>query len=343
MKIDVALLGATGAVGQNFIRLLNEHSLFSLREVFASERSAGKTYNEAVQWKLPDPCPADTASLMVQSCDTFPRARLVFSALDASVAGPIEKRLAEAGYFVISNAKNHRMDADVPIIIPEINGPLLEKIPRATGSLITNPNCSTAGLALALFPLHQDFGIRSLHTVTMQAVSGAGYPGLSAWDVMGNIIPLIPGEEDKIREELPKIFGVYNGKAIVPASITVTASCNRVPVRDGHMLDLFIELERPASRDDIIRSWQSFQPLKTLPFTPLAPEYPVLYKEEDTWPQPLFLNSYNSMSVLTGRLRQYSDKTFQLKALVHNTMRGAAGNALLIGEWAFYKKILPGL
>lgn len=340
MKINVALLGATGAVGQKFIQLLRGHPLFRLTELFASERSAGKSYGEAVTWKLSVPPDPAIEALPVFSCDQEPRARLVFSALDASVAGPIESLLVSRGHLVISNAKNHRMDRDVPIMIPEINGSLLSKIPPGKGALITNPNCSTAGLALALFPLHRAFTLQSVHTVTLQAFSGAGYPGLSAWDIVGNVIPFIDGEEEKIEQELPKIFGCYNGKNFSPASISVTASCNRVPVRDGHLLDVRASFHKPFTMEAIREAWSSFRPEEPYLSLPSSPVSPVIYTAAADMPQPSLFHEKNSMSVYTGRLKALSEKEICFKALVHNTVRGAAGNALLIAEGAALSGLL---
>ena len=334
MTIDIALMGATGAVGQKFIQLLQGHPFFRIRELFASERSAGKTYGEAVTWTLSSPLAPETAALPVFSCDREPQSRLVFSALDASVAGPIESRLVSLGHLVISNARNHRMDHDVPIMIPEINGSLLRKIPAHQGALITNPNCSTAGLALPLFPLHRAFGLVSLHVVTMQAFSGAGYPGLPAWDILGNVIPFIDGEEEKIQCELPKIFGHFNGKTSAPAPIRVTASCNRVPVREGHLLDIRASFEKPLSLEEVRETWSLFyspEPDLSLPSAPLSP---VIYRPEENMPQPSLFHETNGMSVYTGRLKVLSEREISFKALVHNTIRGAAGNALLIAEQA---------
>lgn len=334
MKIDAALLGATGAVGQKFIQLLRGHPLFRLTELFASERSAGKSYGEAVTWKLSAPPDPAIEALPVFSCYQEPRARLVFSALDPSAAGPIESRLVSLGHLVISNARNHRMDSDVPIMIPEINGSLLNKVSPNKGALITNPNCSTAGLALSLFPLHRAFILQSVHTVTMQAFSGAGYPGLSAWDIVGNVIPFIDGEEEKIEQELPKIFGRYNGKSFRPAPISVTASCNRVPVREGHLLDVRASFEKPFTLEKIREEWALFRseaPYLTLPSSPGSP---VIYIPTADMPQPSLFHEKNSMSVYTGRLKALSEKEICFKALVHNTVRGAAGNALLIAERA---------
>jgi|MTBAKSStandDraft_2_1061841.scaffolds.fasta_scaffold03688_5 aspartate-semialdehyde dehydrogenase len=339
MKIDVALMGATGAVGQKFIQLLREHPFFRLKELYASERSAGKTYGEAVKWKLSVPLDPETAALPVLSCHGEPKTRLVFSALDASAAGPIESRLVNLGHLVISNARNHRMDHDVPIMIPEINGSFLNTIRADKGALVTNPNCSTAGLALSLFPLYRAFGLQSVHAVTMQAFSGAGYPGLSAWDIFGNVIPFIEGEEEKIEQELPKIFGRYNGNAYESAPLRVTASCNRVPVRDGHLIDISATFDDNITMEEIREAWALFRPNQAGPLLPSAPSAPVIYRSEVDMPQPSLFHEKNSMSVYTGRLKALSEKEVCFKALVHNTVRGAAGNALLIAEHAVSEKL----
>lgn len=337
-KIPVALLGATGSVGQRFVSLLHNHPWFDLVAVAASERSQGKKYGEAVQWLLPDPLPSSIADLSVLSPDpaTFD-VSLVFSALDASVAGPIEAQCAEQGMMVISNTRNHRMAPQVPLLVPEINPDHLELITHQStqGKIITNPNCSTIGLALALKPLHDRFGIKAVHVVTFQAVSGAGYPGVASLDILDNVVPFISGEEEKMEKEPLKILGKKVGNTVQPASIAISAHCNRVPVSDGHLECVSISLHTPATREQIIQTWREFRGAPQQHNLPLAPLMPLHYFDEPHFPQPKRHRHLDKgMAVTLGRLRPCPLFDYKFTLLSHNTIRGAAGGALLCGELA---------
>src|SRR5918999_1472047 len=249
-KIPVAVLGATGTVGQKFVRLLADHPWFQIKSVAASSASAGRPYQEAVRWREPTPLPPEIGAMRVSDCVPPLPGSIAFSALDADAAGPIEQAFARAGATVVTNARTHRMDPDVPLLVPEINADHLalsdcQRESRGwTGAILANPNCSTAALALALAPLHRAFGIERLFVSTMQAVSGAGYPGVPSLDIVGNVIPHIGGEEEKIERESRKILGALANGAIEPAQFAVSAHTNRVAVVDGHMLNASIGLSR---------------------------------------------------------------------------------------------------
>lgn len=335
-KVPVAILGATGSVGQRFIELLATHPWFDIIAIAASERSAGKRYGDAVNWLMGTPIPTHIANMQIKSCIPEIACPLVFSGLDSSVAGDIETSFANAGYIVVSNARNHRMQPDVPLLIPEVNSShlgllKLQKFPK--GKIITNPNCSTIGLALALKPIHDAFGIESAHVVTMQAVSGAGYPGVSSMDIMDNVIPFINGEEQKIESEPLKILGTLTGNHILPAPIKISAQCNRVSVTDGHTECVSLKLKTKATRNDLIQAWRKYPGDVHQMSLPLAPKHPVHYFDEDHFPQPkLHRNLERGMAVAVGRLRECSLQDFKFTLLSHNTIRGAAGGAILCAE-----------
>lgn len=340
-KIPVAILGATGSVGQMFIRLLDGHPWFEITAITASPTSVGKKYHEAVNWIQGGCPPAAIAEMTLRSNDDFLAAKLLFSALDASVAGDIETHYSHKGYFIISNAKNHRMDTDVPLLLPMINPThfaLIDAQPEK-GKIITNPNCSTTGLVTALKPLQDLFGLQSVHVVTMQALSGAGYPGVSSLDIIDNLIPFIAGEEEKIENETLKLLGDLDNDTIRNASINVTAQCNRVAVIDGHSESVSIHLEQPATPEDIIEAWSAFQPGSLITPLPSTPEYPIIYHHESHYPQPrLHRMLGKGMAVSIGRLRQRSTAHFTFSLLVHNTILGAAGAAIHNGELLASKK-----
>ena len=258
-KISVGVLGATGAVGQKFIKLLENHPWFELTELAASDRSAGKVYKDATAWRQYTPIPEQVKNRVVKPCEPGLSSRVVFSGLDSSVAGEVEENFARAGYIVLSNSKNHRMDADVPLLVPEINPDHLELIKTQrelrnwTGAIVTNPNCSTIGLVMALAPIHQAFRVRRVIVTTMQALSGAGYPGHSAIDMLGNVVPFIGGEEDKVETEPLKIMGAIDGAGIRFADMKISAHTNRVFVEDGHMECVSVELEKKATPDEVAR------------------------------------------------------------------------------------------
>jgi len=347
-RVRVGVLGATGMVGQRFVQLLEDHPGFELVEVAASERSAGRPYREVMEgrWKLEGDIPEKSAGLQVKECVPELDCRLVFSALDARVAGPIEEEFARAGYVVSSNARNHRMDPDVPLLIPEVNAEHTEAIEAQKsrwgkgGYIITNPNCSTIGLVLALAPLHRRFGIKEVIVTTLQALSGAGYPGVASLDIIDNVIPFISGEEEKVESEPLKILGRWDGKKFLPAEIKISASCTRVNVKDGHTESVSLAFFRTPSREEIIEAWTEYNPLKGLGL-PSAPEQPIVYREEQDRPQPRRdRDEGKGMSCVVGRLRPCKVLDYKFFVLSHNTIRGAAGAAVLNAEYLYKKGYL---
>ena len=335
-KISVGVLGATGSVGQKFISLLENHPFFKITEIAASDRSAGKKYFEAVNWLEDKFIPADVRDLTVKSCSENFNSKVLFSALDASVAGEIEEELAKKGHIVISNAKNHRFSANVPLIIPEVNPDHLALVKfqnYGSGCIVTNPNCSTIGLVLSLAPLHKHFGIKHLNVVTMQAISGAGYPGIPSVDMIDNIIPYIGGEEEKLEKEPNKILGVIKNNQITNANITISAQTNRVFVKDGHTETVQINFENKPSKEDILEIWQNFKSMPQQLDLPFAPKQPIIYLDDPRYPQPrLHRNVDKGMAAVTGRLRECNLFDWKYVVLSHNTIRGAAGGTILIAE-----------
>lgn len=340
-KIPVAILGATGSVGQRFVSLLADHPWFEIAVLTASERSAGKRYSEAVPWVQESPLPATVADRIVQP--TRPEEAgdcpLVFSALDAAVAGECEQAFAAAGRFVVSNARNHRLDPDVPLVVPEINADHLGLLERqragrpAGGAIVTNPNCSTIGLVLALKPLHDVFGLEAVQVVTLQAVSGAGLPGIAALQILDNVVPHIAGEEEKIEAETGKILGHLADGEIRPCQAKISAQCNRVPVVDGHTLCVSVRLERPATAGRLQEVLRSFSGEPQALRLPSAPERPILCLEESDAPQPrLHRNLEGGMAAVVGRIRPCPVLDYKFVVLSHNTLRGAARGAILLGE-----------
>lgn len=337
-QLDVGVLGATGVVGQQFIRRLDRHPWFRLRWIAASDRSAGKRYADAVAWRWATPIPADAASLIVAAPVPDSAPSVVFSGLDASVAGDIEAEFARAGHTVISNARNHRMAADVPLLVPEINPDhtsLLTAQRRQrgwTGAIVTNPNCSTAILALALAPL-VPFGLELVTVTTLQALSGAGYPGVPSLDIVGNIIPFIAGEEPKVETETRKILGALVGESIVDHPVIVSAQTTRVPVLNGHTAVVSARLASTPSIDDVREALIRYRGDARVAALPTAPERPVVWFSDDARPQPaLDAGLGNGMSVSFGRLRACPVLGVKFVALGDNTVRGAAGAAILNAE-----------
>lgn len=334
-KLPVAVLGATGIVGQHLVSLLENHPWFEIAALCASPANAGRRYAEAVQgrWRPPRPLPSSAARQTLRECTPPLDAGIVFSALDSSVAGPIEESFARSGCLVCSNAANHRMRRDVPLVVPEVNREhlsLLEKQGYGGGGIVTNPNCSTIGVALAIAPLHQKFGARKVVITTLQAISGAGYPGLPALDIIDNVIPHIRREEEKIETETLKILGLPE----IGADIAVSAQCNRVPVSTGHLLNIAVELEARAAVEDVAREFEEFNPLGDLGL-PSAPARPLLLLRDPDRPQPARdRDNGGGMAVSIGRLRQDGVLDFRFVALVNNLIRGAAGAALLNAELA---------
>jgi aspartate-semialdehyde dehydrogenase len=348
---NVGILGATGAVGQRFIQLLADHPWFNITWLAASDRSAGKTYAEACAWRLDTPLPRRIAEMVVQpntpeGARNLPR--IIFSSVDAPIARELEPMFAAAGCAVISNSSAFRMGADVPLVVPEVNEAHLDVIEaQATrktsgGYLVTNPNCCAIGLVLPLAPLHQRFGIDKLFVSTMQAVSGAGYPGVASLDILGNVIPHIKNEEEKLQEEVAKLLGGLrvegeNARGFRLADLTVSAMCNRVPVLEGHTECVSVKLRTPATREEILDAWKTFQPLSGRGHEglhlPSAPLHPVVYMDGEARPQPkLDLNRGHGMTTTVGRLRPCSIFDWKFTLLSHNTVRGAAGAAILNAE-----------
>ena len=337
-KIRVGILGATGAVGQTFIRLLADHPLFEIAALVASERSAGKPYREAARWVQATPIPEAVADLVVEGVDAAPDCAVVFSGLDASVAGDVEADFARRGYAVVSNARNYRLDPTVPLLIPEVNPDHLALIDRqdwggSGGFVVTNPNCSTVGLVLALKPLHDVFGVEAAHVVTMQALSGAGYPGVASLDALGNVVPYIGGEEDKMAVETRKLLGALGPDGVAMADVVISAQCNRVPVENGHMEAVSVRLGGSPSASEAaeaMRSWQS--PLAGMGL-PTAPASPLLVTDDETAPQPrTHVNIGGGMTVTVGRMQDCPVLGVKFVVLSHNTVRGAAGGAILNAE-----------
>jgi aspartate-semialdehyde dehydrogenase len=334
-RIPVAILGATGSVGQRFVSLLDRHPWFRVTALCASDRSAGKPYREAARWHLDRPMPEWAGDMRVLPCEPGMEARLAFSGLDASVAGEVETLFASSGHAVVSNSKNHRMDPDVPLLVPEINAAHLELLKTQRrryghgGFIVTNPNCSTVGLSMAAAPLHEAFGIRTIVVATLQAVSGAGYPGVASVDILDNVIPHIGGEEEKIESETRKILGASRR----PAGFTVSAHCHRVHVSDGHTLAASFALQKKATPAQAARALRDYtSPLAKLGL-PSLPARPIVVRDEADRPQPRHdRDAGGGMVVSVGRIRACPVFDLRLVALVHNTIRGAAGVAILNAE-----------
>ncbi len=334
-KIPVGILGATGSVGQKFIELLLNHPWFEINELGASERSAGKKYCEATQWNMPVMLPESIASIKIKNCIPNFNSKVIFSALDSSVAGEIETDFAKKGYFIISNARNHRMECDVPLVIPEVNHEHLAMVKKQNwdGAIITNPNCSTIGLAMALKPLHAKFGIKAVNVVTMQAISGGGYPGIPSMDMLDNVVPFISGEEAKMESEPLKLLGSLENNKFKNADFVISAQCNRVNVLDGHTECVQINLEKQTTEKEIIITLQEFTSLPQELNLPSAPAHPIIYMNEERHPQPrIHRNLENGMAVSVGRLRKDTLFDYKFVVLSHNTVRGAAGGTILIAE-----------
>ncbi|HYA16597.1 MAG TPA: aspartate-semialdehyde dehydrogenase [Bryobacteraceae bacterium] len=337
-KIEVGILGATGMVGQHFIRFLDGHPLFELTWLGASERSAGKRYSEAAKWHLSGATPDAIASRTVSEAKPGNAPKLLFSAMDASVATEIEQAFASAGHLVVSNSKNHRMDRDVPLLVPEVNADHLQLARTQSqsrgwkGMIVTNPNCSTVGLTMGLGPLRQ-FGITRIITTTMQAVSGAGYPGVPSMDILGNVIPFIGGEEEKMQQETQKILGHFAGDRIEPLAAKVSAHCNRVAVVDGHTLTVSVEFSSAPSEADLRNALETFRGVPQERNLPSAPKHPVIYMPDGDRPQPRKdAERERGMAAFVGRLRPCPVFDWKFVVLSHNTVRGAAGAAVLNAE-----------
>ncbi len=339
-RIPVAVLGATGMVGQRFISLLADHPWFEVAVVAGSERSANQRYGDAATWRLPTAPPKAVLDLPVVAPDAAFDAPVVFSALPASVANSVELTLAGRGHAVFSNASSHRMAEDVPLVIAEVNGDHLDLLTAQQakrgwpGLLVTNGNCSTIQIALALKPLVDAFGVKRVQVTTLQAITGAGYPGVASYDILDNVAPYIGSEEEKIESETRKFLGAYQDGAVVPAPMTISAQCNRVAVRDGHLACISVELGRDdVSSADLIDAWQAFRPEPQERNLPSAPHPVIVVRDEPDRPQPLLDRDAGSgMAVTVGRVRPCPILGHKFIVLGHNTIRGAAGASVLNAE-----------
>src|SRR5579859_5897588 len=337
-RLRVGILGATGMVGQRFIQMLEGHPFFEIAWLAASDRSTGRRYEEAVRWKLDTPIPTSVRAMPLSLATPEQAPSIIFAALDSDIARELEPQFAAAGCAVISNSSAFRMSPDVPLVIPEVNPdhlPLLESQSwrkQSGGYIVTNPNCSAIGLVLALKPLADRFGLDSVFVTTMQAVSGAGYPGVPSLDILGNVVPFIRNEEEKMEEETRKLLGAFDGRDVLPYNTRLSAHCNRVAVEDGHTESVSIKLRTPATQEQLLAAWSEFHPLVAHQL-PSAPEQPVEFLTADDRPQPRLDRMRGAgMAATVGRLRPCSIFDWKFTVLSHNTIRGAAGAALLNAE-----------
>ena len=338
-KVPVGILGATGVVGQRFVQMLELHPWFEVAWLAASDRSEGRLYGEAVRWRMKTELPPHLAEMRVSRATPDGAPKVVFAALDAAIAADLEPRFADAGCAVVSNSSALRMQSDVPLVIPEVNADHIKLLEcqswrrKSHGFVVTNPNCSAIGLAMALAPLHQQFEIETVIAVTMQAVSGAGYPGVASLDILGNVIPYIAKEEEKMQEETLKLLGKLDGSKVVSAGFGMSAHCNRVAVEDGHTESVSVKLNKKAGPEEIIRSWNEFRSIPQELQLPSAPAQPVRYLGSADRPQPRFdVDAGSGMTATVGRLRPCGVLDWKFTVLSHNTIRGAAGAALLNAE-----------
>lgn len=347
MKRKVAILGATGAIGQRYIELLLKHPWFEIEVLAASEKSSGKKYKDACNWVMETDLPKEigemsVADATVEAVKKAGNVDLIFTNLPGNLAGPVEEEFATE-YPVFSKASAHRMEKDVPLLIPEINPDHLNMIPIQKkkrgwkGYITTDPNCSTIQMAITLKPLMQ-FGIKQVMVTTMQALSGAGYPGVPSLDIIDNVLPYISNEEDKMETEAQKILGSFDGAEFKHADFQVTASCNRVNVKDGHLESIFVKLDKEPSIDEIEEAFTTFtgepQKLKL----PSAPEHPIIVRKEANRPQPRYdRNAENGMTIVVGRIRKDPIMTLKYTCLGHNTIRGGSGAGILSAELAVAK------
>ncbi len=338
-KLPIGILGATGVVGQRLIQALENHPTFEVAWLAASDRSEGKPYAEATRWKLRTPIPPAIARMVVSPASPEGAPKIIFAALDTSIAAELEPRFARAGCAVVSNSSALRMHPEVPLVIPEVNASHLAMISgqswrkQSGGFVVTNPNCSAIGLVLALKPLQNEFGLETVMAVTMQAVSGAGYPGVPSLDILGNVIPYIAKEEEKMEEETQKLLGTVRDGKFVPAPFQMSAQCNRVAVEDGHTESVFVKLGKRAKAEEIIAAWNAFRAEPQELKLPTAPVQPTIYLEAPDRPQPrLDVDRGGGMTTSIGRLRPCTFLDWKFTVLSHNTVRGAAGAALLNAE-----------
>jgi aspartate-semialdehyde dehydrogenase len=337
-KYPIGILGATGMVGQRYIQLLENHPWFEVAWIAASDRSSGKSYGEAAKWRLDSPLPERIANMTVSPAEPEGAPKIVFASIDAAIAREMEPKFAAAGCAVVSNSSAFRMAPNVPLVLPEVNADHLHLIEEQSwrkesgGYIVTNSNCTVMGPVLALKPIADRFGIEQIFATSMQAVSGAGYPGVASMDILDNVIPFIGNEEEKMEEELLKLLGSLDGQAVKPLAARMSASCNRVAVVDGHTVCVSVKLAKPATREEILAAWAEFRPLagKELP---TAPDQPVQWAPQPDRPQPrLDRNRGNGMAVTVGRLRPCGLLDWKFVVLSHNTIRGAAGATILNAE-----------
>lgn len=338
-KIPVAVLGATGAVGQRFVQLLADHPWFEITALTGSERTTGGVYRQVCRWVLDEEIPEAIGDLTVSETGPALPARILFSALPTRVAQPLEPILAESGFIVCSNASAYRQEADVPLIIPEVNSEHLELLEQQRakrgwqGLIVTSPNCTATGLVMPLKPLDQAFGVRQVFVTTLQAVSGAGYPGVPYLDIVDNIIPNIPGEAEKIQQETQLILGNFENGARHPAKIVLSIQTNRVPVVDGHTVNMAIKFDRPPSPAEARQVLERFRGSGGTAELPSAPEHPILVRTEPDRPQPRRDRDASSgMSVTVGSIRPCPLLDLRMISVVHNTLRGAASGSILNAE-----------
>jgi len=338
-KLPIGILGATGVVGQRFIQMLEHHPWFEVAWLAASDRSEGKVYAEAARWRLKTPIPPAVARMQVSPATPDSAPTVIFAALDSSIAAELEPRFAEAGCAVVSNSSALRMQEDVPLVIPEVNSGHIKLIDvqpwrkKSGGYVVTNPNCSAIGLVLALAPIEQQFGLDTVMAVTMQAVSGAGYPGVASLDILGNVIPFIRNEEEKMEEETRKLLGSLNGSKVIPGAFAMSAQCNRVAVEDGHTESVSVRLKKKAKPEEIIAAWGGYRAEPQELKLPSAPDRPVVYLDASDRPQPRFdVDMGAGMTAAVGRLRPCGVLDWKFTVLSHNTIRGAAGAAVLNAE-----------
>ena len=337
-RIEVGILGATGMVGQHFVRFMENHPWFDVKWLGASDRSAGKKYRDATKWHLAGVMPEKVEDIIVEECKPGNAPRLLFSSLDSAVATDIERAFAQAGHVVVSNSKNHRMERDVPLLVPEVNADHLKLIPGQQrsrgwkGQIVTNPNCATVSLVMGLAPL-KTFGITQVIASTMQAISGAGYPGVPSMDINANVIPFIGGEEEKMEQETQKILGDFAGDHIRSLAAKVSAHCNRVPVVDGHLVTISVALSSKPGLTDLLHAFETFDGVPQQRRLPSAPAKPVSYMPQNDRPQPRQdAERERGMAAYVGRLRACPVLDYKFVALTHNTIRGAAGGAVLNAE-----------
>jgi aspartate-semialdehyde dehydrogenase len=337
-RYPIGILGATGMVGQRYIQLLENHPWFEIAWLGASDRSSGKPYGEAAKWRLDSPMPERISRMTVSPAEPEGAPKIVFASVDAAIAREMEPAFAQAGCAVISNSSALRMEANVPLVIPEVNADhlhLIEEQPwrkESGGYVVTNPNCSTIGLVMALKPLEERFGIEQIFVTTMQAISGAGYPGVASMDILDNVVPYIGSEEEKMEAETLKLLGRLDAGTVAPLGAKISAHCNRVSVIDGHTECVSVKLGRAAQREEILETWAEFRPLagRDLPF---APDQPVEWTAQNDRPQPrLDRNRGRGMTVTVGRLRPCNLLDWKFVLLSHNTVRGAAGATILNAE-----------